>query len=53
MARDAGARRLVLTHVPVWTRVEVVVGEAREVYPGPVEGAVAGASFVLEDIRVR
>jgi ribonuclease BN (tRNA processing enzyme) len=53
VARDAGARRLVLTHVPVWTRVDVVVGEAREVYPGPVEGAVAGASYVLEDIRVR
>jgi ribonuclease BN (tRNA processing enzyme) len=52
-ARDAGARRLVLTHVPVWTRLEEVIGEAKQVYPGPVEGAVAGASYVLEDLRVR
>jgi ribonuclease BN (tRNA processing enzyme) len=53
VARDAGARRLVLTHVPVWTGVEVVVEEAKQVYPGPVEGAVAGAGYVLEDVRVR
>jgi ribonuclease BN (tRNA processing enzyme) len=52
-ARDAGARRLVLTHVPVWTRLDVVIDEAKQVYPGPVEGAVAGASYVLEDLRVR
>jgi ribonuclease BN (tRNA processing enzyme) len=53
VARDAGVRRLILTHVPVWTRVAVVVNEAKQVYPGPVEAAVAGASYVLEDIRVR
>jgi len=52
-ARDSGARRLILTHVPVWTEVEVVVREAKQVYPGPVEPAVAGASYVLEDVRVR
>jgi ribonuclease BN (tRNA processing enzyme) len=52
-ARDAGARRLILTHVPVWTDVDVVVAEARQVYPGPVEGAVAGATYVLDDVRVR
>jgi ribonuclease BN (tRNA processing enzyme) len=52
-ARDSGARRLVLTHLPVWTDMDVVVTEAKQVYPGPVEGAVAGVSYVLEDVRVR
>jgi len=52
-ARDAGARRLVLTHLPVWTDAEVVLAEAKQVYLGPVEAAVPGASYVLEDVRVR
>lgn len=52
-ARDAAARRLVLTHLPVWTRLDVVVAEAERVYPGPVEGAVVGAQYVLDDVRVR
>lgn len=52
-ARDAGARRLVLTHLPVWTDSDVVVKEARQIYPGPVEAARAGARYVLEDVRVR
>jgi hypothetical protein len=30
-----------------------VTAEARQVYPGPVEAATAGASFILEDVRVR
>jgi ribonuclease BN (tRNA processing enzyme) len=53
VARDAGVRRLVLTHIPVWTRLDVVVAEAEQVYPGPVEAAVAGAGYALEDVRVR
>jgi ribonuclease BN (tRNA processing enzyme) len=53
VARDAGARRLVLTHLPVWTDRDVVVTEARQVYPGSIEAAVAGVSYVLEDVRVR
>jgi ribonuclease BN (tRNA processing enzyme) len=52
-ARDAGARRLVLTHLPVWTDPDVVVNEARQVYLGPVEAATAGAGYALEDVRVR
>jgi ribonuclease BN (tRNA processing enzyme) len=52
-ARDAGARRLVLTHLPAWTDGDVVVNEARQVYPGSVEVAIAGVSYVLEDVRVR
>ncbi len=51
-ARDAVARRLVLTHIPVWTRLDVVVAEAELVYPGPVEAAVAGGTYLLEDVRV-
>jgi ribonuclease BN (tRNA processing enzyme) len=52
-ARDAGARRLVLTHLPSWTDGDVVVKEAKQVYLGPVEAAIAGVSYVLEDVRVR
>jgi ribonuclease BN (tRNA processing enzyme) len=51
VARDAGARRLVLTHLPVWTDGEVVVSEARQVYPGPVEAAAPGGTYVLQDVR--
>ncbi len=47
-ARDAAARRLVLTHVPVWTDPAVVVGEAHQVYPGPVEAARSGAVYELD-----
>jgi len=52
-ARDAGARRLVLTHLPVWTDARVVTAEAEQVYPGPVEGATPGATYVLEKVQVR
>jgi ribonuclease BN (tRNA processing enzyme) len=47
-ARDAAARRLVLTHVPVWTDPSVVVGEARQIYAGPVEAARPGAVYELD-----
>jgi ribonuclease BN (tRNA processing enzyme) len=47
-AREAGARRLVLTHVPVWTDSAVVVEEARQVYAGPVEAARPGAAYQLD-----
>ena len=36
-AADAGCRRLLLTHVPVWTDPQVVLAEARSAFPGPVE----------------
>jgi ribonuclease BN (tRNA processing enzyme) len=42
-AAAAGARRLVLTHIPVWTDVDVVLEEARGAYAGPVEPARPGA----------
>lgn len=42
----AGARRLVLTHVPAWTDPAVPLAEARAVYPGPVE--MAAPMAILE-----
>lgn len=38
-ARDAGARSLLLTHIPPWTQPEIPLEEARAVYAGPVEHA--------------
>ena len=45
MASDAGARRLVLTHVPPWHDPEVMVREAAETYDGPLELAVPGKTY--------
>jgi ribonuclease BN (tRNA processing enzyme) len=44
-ARDAGVRRLVLTHVPPWTDRDKVLAEAQGVFDGPVELAVPGGSY--------
>lgn len=38
----AGARRLVLTHIPPWTRPDVVRAEAESVYSGPLDIATPG-----------
>jgi len=46
-AADAGCRRLLLTHVPVWTEPEVVLAEARSAFPGPVELARPGAVHLI------
>jgi ribonuclease BN (tRNA processing enzyme) len=46
-AAEAGCRRLLLTHVPVWTDPEVVLAEARSAFPGPVELARPGAVHVV------
>jgi ribonuclease BN (tRNA processing enzyme) len=46
-AAEAGCRRLLLTHVPVWTDPDVVLAEARSAFPGPVELARAGAVHVV------
>ncbi len=43
VAADAGCRRLLLTHVPVWTDPRVVLAEARSAFPGAIELARAGA----------
>jgi ribonuclease BN (tRNA processing enzyme) len=42
-AAAAGARRLVLTHIPPWTDADVVLAEARGTYDGPVEVARPGS----------
>ena len=44
-ARAAGARRLIVTHVPPWNDPDVIVKAAREAYGGPAELATAGATF--------
>ena len=46
-AAEAGCRRLLLTHVPVWTEPDVVLAEARSAFPGPVELARPGAVHVI------
>ncbi|MFL6286981.1 MAG: MBL fold metallo-hydrolase [Actinomycetes bacterium] len=45
-ARDAVARRLVITHVPPWHDPTVAVAEASEVFNGTIDVATAG--FALE-----
>jgi len=52
-ALEADVHRLVLTHIPVWTDPRSVVAEARGVYPGPVEAAESGATYLLDRVRVR
>jgi ribonuclease BN (tRNA processing enzyme) len=46
-ARAAGARRLVLTHLPAWNDPQVALAEATSAYPGPVELATAGATYTV------
>lgn len=46
-ASEAGCRRLVLTHVPVWTDQGVVLAEARSAFPGAIEAARPGAQFLV------
>jgi ribonuclease BN (tRNA processing enzyme) len=47
LAADAGCRRLVLTHLPVWTDPDVVLAEARSVFPGVIDRARPGAVLVI------
>jgi ribonuclease BN (tRNA processing enzyme) len=47
VAARAGARRLVLTHVPPWHDSDGMLAEAGTVYDGPAELAVAGAVYPL------
>ncbi|MGW0562576.1 MBL fold metallo-hydrolase [Streptomyces sp. NPDC003016] len=44
-ASRAGVGRLVLTHIPPWTDAEANLADARAVYDGPTELAVAGAEY--------
>jgi len=47
VAAQAGAKRLVLTHIPPWHPREGMLAEARASYDGPVELAAAGAVYPL------
>ncbi|CAM3729563.1 MBL fold metallo-hydrolase [Occultella aeris] len=47
LARGAGARRLVLTHLPPWTSPATVHAEALTAYSGPVDLAEPGATWRL------
>jgi len=47
VAAKAGARRLVLTHIPPWHEADGMLAEAGSVYDGPAELAVAGAVYSL------
>jgi ribonuclease BN (tRNA processing enzyme) len=46
-AKAAGARRLLLTHIPVWTSQTKVMAEARPEFDGDVAVAVAGVHYTV------
>jgi ribonuclease BN (tRNA processing enzyme) len=46
-ARDAGVRRLVLTHIPPWTDPGANLADARAVFDGPVELAAPRAVYTV------
>ncbi|HET9657629.1 MAG TPA: MBL fold metallo-hydrolase [Kineosporiaceae bacterium] len=47
VATEAGARRLLLTHLPPWNDPGAVLAEARSSYPGPLDVVSAGQSYPL------
>lgn len=47
VATTASAKRLLLTHLPVWNDANRAVGEARESYEGSLAVAVAGVSYTV------
>jgi ribonuclease BN (tRNA processing enzyme) len=44
-AADAGVRRLLLTHLPVWTDPAAALAEARSVFDGEIEIVLPGATY--------
>ncbi|MDQ4490580.1 MBL fold metallo-hydrolase [Sinomonas sp. ASV486] len=46
-ARDADAKRLLLTHLPVWNDPNRSVAEAQMAYEGPIAVAVAGVHYLV------
>ncbi|GAA2197895.1 MBL fold metallo-hydrolase [Sinomonas flava] len=46
-AHDAAAKRLLLTHLPVWNDANRSVAEAQEAYDGPIAVAVAGVHYIV------
>ena len=47
-ATRAGVARVVLTHIPPWHDPLRAIDEARTAYDGPLDLAVAGATYLLE-----
>ncbi|MHA7146127.1 MBL fold metallo-hydrolase [Arthrobacter sp. TmT3-37] len=47
VATRAAARRLLLTHLPVWNDANLAVSEARQSYDGHLAVAVAGVSYTV------
>jgi ribonuclease BN (tRNA processing enzyme) len=47
LAGEAGVRRLVVTHVPPWHDPKQMLAAAQEVWAGPAELAVSGATYDL------
>lgn len=47
VADRRGVRRLLLTHIPPWFDPQVALSEATELYEGPCELAVSGATYEL------
>jgi ribonuclease BN (tRNA processing enzyme) len=45
IATEAGAQRLLLTHLPAWSDPQVALDEAQGVYGGPVELATPGGVY--------
>jgi ribonuclease BN (tRNA processing enzyme) len=50
-AQRAGVARLVLTHIPPWTREHIVRTEAESAYPGPIDVAAPGATWDIPNGR--
>ena len=46
-ATEAGAARLLLTHIPSWNDPAVTLAEARSAYSGPVEVVSPGATYEI------
>lgn len=46
-AQAAGARRMLLTHIPVWTDPQVLMRHAAEHYTGDLAVAVSGVTYSL------
>lgn len=51
-AKDAGAKRLMLTHIPTWTPVSDCVKDAEKVWPGVVELAEPGVTYEVIPARI-
>lgn len=50
-AAEAGVKRLLLTHLPVWTDPQVVLAEAKEEYTGEAAVVVSGVTYGVSSGR--